>query len=335
MSNGAKSGTVTDTLYLATDAGLAICQREHDSWRVVEHVLKDYHVTSAAALDGVILAGTTAGVQRSDDSGQHWRAVNRGLTSPHIRWLAWRPDSSGLALAGTEPAGIFISPEGADQWRPRPEVAALRDQHGWMLPYSPEAGCVRGFAFHGQRLYAAVEVGGVLRSDDGGESWALAAGSDGNPDLGGPPEPFVYPDIHDIAVHPSDPDLVFAATGGGLYRSDDGGATWSLLYDCYCRGLWLDPGDPQHIVFGPARYVGAVGRIEETRDGGQSWHLASDGLKVPWPRTLPERISQIGDELVVVLDDGRLLAAPLATLDWKYELEDVEDINAVTSVEKR
>ena len=92
-------------------------------------------------------------------------------------------------MAGTEPAGIFVSRDGAANWRECPEVGQLRDAHHWFLPYSPAAGCVRGFAFHGQRAYAAVEVGGVLRSDDEAQTWQLAAGSDGNPDLAGPPAP--------------------------------------------------------------------------------------------------------------------------------------------------
>jgi photosystem II stability/assembly factor-like uncharacterized protein len=250
-----------------------------------------------------------------------------------VRWLAYHPAISDLEFAGTEPAGIFVSQDGAEHWHERPEVAALRDQHGWMLPYSPEAGCVRGFAFHGQRVYAAVEVGGVLRSDNSGASWALAAGSDGDPDMGGPPEPFVHPDVHDIAVHPSDPNLVFAATGGGFYCSDDGGATWALLYDCYCRALWLDPDDPRHIIFGPADYVGAVGRIEESHDGGQTWRLASDGLDVPFPRTMPERIRQVDGDLFAVLDDGRVLIAPLETLKWRFILEGAGKVNAVTSMQ--
>jgi photosystem II stability/assembly factor-like uncharacterized protein len=200
-----------------------------------------------------------------------------------------------------------------------------------MLPYSPEAGCIRGFSHHSQRFYAAAEVGGVLGSDDGGQSWDLVAGSDGNPDLAGPAEPFIYPDIHDIAVHSTNADLVFAATGGGLYRSDDGGTTWQLLYDCYCRGLWLDPSDPEHLIFGPADHVGAVGRIESTHDGGKTWSLTSDGLEVPWPDTMPERMYQLGADLLVVLDDGRLVSAPLATLKWDYILEDVDDINAVVA----
>jgi photosystem II stability/assembly factor-like uncharacterized protein len=321
---------MTDTIYLATSDGLAICRREGSTWRVIEYALQDVEITCVVAREGVILAGTTTGVQRSDDNGQRWRAVNDGLTSPHVRWLAYHPDISDLALAGTEPAGIFVSRDG--RWSARPQVAVLRDEHEWMLPYSPEAGCVRGFAIHGQRLYAAVEVGGVLRSDDGGENWALAEGSDGSPDLSGPPEPFVYPDVHDIAVHPSDSDLVFAATGGGFYRSDDGGVTWALIYDCYCRGLWLDAADPEHIIFGPADRVGALGRIEESHDGGRTWRLASNGLDVPWPRTMPERMRQVNDELFVVLDDGRLLFASLANLEWQYI--EVSDVNAVAAMQR-
>jgi len=325
---------MSDTIYLATQTGLAICQRANGTWKVEERVLKDHHVTSVIAREGVILAGTTKGVQRSDDEGQHWRPVSQGLTSPHVRWLAYHPEISDLEFAGTEPASIFVSHDGAEHWSARPEVIALRDQYDWMLPYSPEAGCVRGFTFHGKRAYAAVEVGGVLRSSDGGESWALAEGSDGNPDLSGPPEPYVYPDIHDVAVHPSSPDLIFAATGGGFYRSDDGGATWKLLYDCYCRALWLDRNDPTHIIFGPAKNVGVGGRVEESHDGGQTWHLASSSLDVPWPRTMPERLTQLGDELFCVLDDGRLLVTPLATLDWKFILEDMPSVNAVTAMQR-
>ena len=323
---------MTRIIYLATNTGLVICGHKSNEWRIVDHVLKDRHMTSVIAREGVILAGTTTGVLRSDDGGARWRAVNQGLTHKHIRWLAYHPDIADLEFAGTEPAGIYLSRDGGEHWTERPEVSALRDRCQWMLPYSPEAGCVRGFAFHSQRAYAAVEVGGVLRSDNGGATWALVEGSDGNPDLSGPPEPMVYPDVHDIAIHPSDPDLVVAATGAGLYRSGDGGKRWELLYQCYCRGLWLDPDDPEHIIFGPADYVGSVGRIEATRDGGQSWQLASDGLIVPWPYTMPERFCAIDDTLFAVLADGRLLAAPLQSLQWAAILANAGELNAVTSM---
>jgi photosystem II stability/assembly factor-like uncharacterized protein len=326
-----EENTFMDMIYLATGTGLVVCQKEKSVWKVANQFLKDQQIDSISAQEGIILAGTPSGIYRSDDNGQHWHAANAGLTTIRVRWLAIDPHNPDLAFAGTEPAGIFVSSDRGEHWAERPEVGALRDEYGWMLPYSPEAGCVRGFAFHGQRIYAAVEVGGVLRSDNAGASWSLVAGSDGNPDLSGPPEPFVYPDVHDIAVHPSNPDLVFVATGGGLYRSDDGGATWDLLYDCYCRSLWLHPDDPERVIFGPAKYVGAVARIEATYDGGQTWQVASGDLDVPWPHTLPERICQLGDELIIVLDDGRLLSARLATLDWKYILPNVNDVNALAA----
>jgi hypothetical protein len=105
------------------------------------------------------------------------------------------------------------------------------------------------------------------------------------------------------------------------------------LYNCYCRALWLDPDDAEHVIFGPADRVGAVGRIEESRDGGKSWHAASGDLDVPWPRTMLERLQQIGDELYAVLADGRLLVALLATLDWQFILEDVGGVNSVTTMQ--
>lgn len=319
-------------ILLATNTGLVIGEKDGESWLATGRTMEGLQVTSVIAREGVILAGTKQGMTRSDDGGQTWHSANHGLTSKHVRWLAHHPEVSDFEFAGTEPAGLFISRDGAQSWQASPEVPALREQHGWMLPYSPEAGCVRGFAFHGRRVYAAVEVGGVLRSDDGAETWGLVLGSSGSPSLSAPPRDFVHPDVHDIAVHPLDPDLVLAATGGGLYRSVDGGTTWELLYDCYCRALWLDPDDPKHIVFGPADYVGAMGRIEESRDGGKHWRLASEGLAVPWRRTMPERLSQIGDELFCVLDDGRLLAAPLQALAWQFVLADVTGINAVTGM---
>jgi photosystem II stability/assembly factor-like uncharacterized protein len=289
-------------------------------------------VTSVIAREGVILAGTKQGVLRSDDNGQTWNEVSSGLTTPYVRWLAYHPQVSDLEFAGTEPASIFVSRDGANSWRECTEVARVRDEHGWFLPYSSGAGCIRGFAFNGRRGYAAAEVGGALRSDDGGETWALCAGSNGNPDLEGPPEPLIYPDVHSIEVHASSPELVFAPTGGGFYTSTDGGATWSLVYECYVRAMWLDQRDPAHIVLGPADNVDRNGRIEETHDGGRSWQPASSGLTVPWPRHMVERFKQIGDELFAVLSNGELYVAPLAELNWRRVLEDARGVTAISDL---
>jgi len=322
------------TLYLATSNGLVILERDKDEWREKSRALAGRNITCLTASKESILAGTMEGIFRSTDHGQTWHAANVGLITPHLRWLASHPDVPSLAFAGTEPANIFVSHDNGATWRVCPEVAKLRDAHKWFLPYSPEAGCVRGFALHGQRIYAAVEVGGVLRSDDRGETWRLAEGSDGNPGLDGPPEPFIYPDIHSLAVHSSSPDLIFAPTGGGFYRSNDGGKTWSDLYDCYCRAVWSDPADPAHLILGPADSVDMNGRIEETHDGGETWTPASTGLKVPWRRHMVERFVAVGSELLAMLSNGQLLSASFPALEWRQILPEIEDVQCVITSEK-
>jgi photosystem II stability/assembly factor-like uncharacterized protein len=322
-------------IVIGSERGILIAQRGECEWYQVRRGLFAQHVTSLIAREGAILAGTTNGVFRSDDAGQTWREASAGLTERHVRWLAHHPEISDREFAGTEPAGILVSHDGAQTWRQCPEVAQLRDRLGWMLPYSPEAGCVRGFAFQGDRAYAAVEVGGVLRSDDVGETWRLAEGSDGQPDLDGPPESFVYADVHSIHVHPSSPDRVYAPTGGGFYRSEDGGRTWTLLYDCYCRAVWINPLNPDHMILGPADHVERNGRIEETLDGGETWRALAAGLSLPWPQHMVERFVPVGDELFALLSNGELLVTALTNLIWQPVQLDAQAENFTSLYELR
>ena len=321
-----------DKLVLATEQGIMVFQHDQADWHEFARGLTGQQVTSATSDERTVLAGTEEGIFRSVDEGKTWEEASNGLTVPHVRWMANHPGLSNLVLAGTEPAGIFVSADGGDSWRACPEVAELRDRYKWSLPYSPEAGCVRGFAFHGSHLYAAVEVGGVLVSDDSGDTWHLAEGSDGKPNLEGPPEPFVYPDVHSLEVHRSSPDLVYAPTGGGFYRSNDGGKTWKLFYDCYCRAVWVDPDEPEHLILGPADYVDSNGRIEESHDGGMTWALASNGLKVPWRRTMVERFFQADEELFAILSNGQLFSASVSALEWHHSLPNVAGVNAMTKL---
>lgn len=324
---------MAEILLLATNDGVVVCAREQGDWRVREKTLVARKVTSIIAREGVILAGTTDGIVRSDDVGRTWQEASAGLTIRHVRWMAYDPALSDHEFCGTEPAGIFVSHDGGANWTGRSHVEALRDQHRWWLPYSPEAGCVRGFAFHGRRVYAAVEVGGVLRSDDSGATWRLPAGSTGDPVFEIPPEPFVFADVHSVVAHPSSSDLVFAVTAEGLYRSGDGGDTWTVSHsDSYCRAAWVDPLDAGHIVLGPADTVSTNkknGRIEESIDCGETWRRTSEGLDLPWPDRMVERFTTLGDELLAVTSDGRLYSAPLSTLHWRRMLPEVEGINAV------
>ncbi|HVH12689.1 MAG TPA: sialidase family protein [Longimicrobium sp.] len=322
-------------LLAATDTEIVLCSRADGDWRPVARFAIPAQVTCVAAVPGRVLVGTTDGIVRMDTPGGGMERVP--LDVPHVRWIAFHPEDGALAFAGTEPAAILRSGDGGRTWRECAEVARLRDEHGWYLPYSPRAGCVRSFAFHGRRGYAAVEVGGVVRSDDGGETWRLAAGSTEPPHIGAvPPEgPAVHPDVHSVAVDPSSPDLVFAATNGGLFRSEDRGASWKRISgDVYTRALWLDPADATHIVHGAATRAGWNGGIEESTDGGTTWGKGR-GMEMPWHRDPVERLEAIGGELFAVTEEGRILACPLGGGAWRRVLEDVPGVVTVAAWEGR
>ena len=187
---------------------------------------------------------------------------------------------------------------------------------------------MRGFAFLGTRAYAAVEVGGVLLSADNGQTWALSAGELRS-------RASVHPDVHSIAVHPESADLIAAPTGGGFYLSQDGGAAWENRFeDCYCRAMWWDPSDPEHMLLGAAEWVDRNGSIVETFDGGLTWHESAKGLTVPWTRHMVERFLQVGGHLLAILSNGELLVADLEALEWRQLLPEVQDVNAAALTEK-
>ena len=64
-------------------------------------------------------------------------------------------------------------------------------------------------------LYAGIEVGGVVRSRDGGASWQQLPGT--------------HDDIHCISLSTARPQTVYVATARGPYRSADEGQHWELI----------------------------------------------------------------------------------------------------------
>jgi photosystem II stability/assembly factor-like uncharacterized protein len=70
---------------------------------------------------------------------------------------------------------------------------------------------------NGGRLFAGIEVAGILVSDDEGESWQAAN------------EGLTDPDIHQILPSKKTPGLVVAACGEGVSRSIDHGSHWQKV----------------------------------------------------------------------------------------------------------
>src|SRR5258708_35373679 len=85
-----------------------------------------------------------------------------------------------------------------------------------------------------QRIYAAIEQGALLKTEDGGQSWRELADYS-KPDDG------AYRDVHQVMLLPSRPDTVFMTTGVGLYRSSDCGDHWGRLTGEEIRLAYPDP----------------------------------------------------------------------------------------------
>ncbi len=106
---------------------------------------------------------------------------------------------------------------------------------------------------------------GVLRSTDAGQTWAALTTA--------------FP-VQEIAVAPSDPQVIYAGTGEGcasgkpglLERSTDGGQTWTAVTGGPIR-LSVDPHNAQTVL------GLRCGGVDKSTDGGQTWtHLAGSGV---------------------------------------------------------
>lgn len=241
--------------------------------------------------NGDVLAGTAAGVFRSSDSGRHWQPS--GVDGRFVWDIVAAPEEARRLYAGTEPLGLFRSDDAGRTWT---EIDSFRRAPGaeqWCLPgnppTSPRARTIALDPRDPARVHVGVEVGGVVTSDDGGQTWRCALPS-GNPD------------IHVMLRHPASGALL-ASTGfgrrpddpqpreeriAGMVRSDDGGTTWRYLWrgirPPYTRPLCIDPRSPHAITVGSAPTAfssvrdpgGAQAVLFQSVDGGETWRDLGD-----------------------------------------------------------
>ncbi len=96
--------------------------------------------------------------------------------------------------------------------------------------------------------------------------------------------------VTDLAVHPTDPDLVYAAmASGGVFRSSDGGASWDAVFDDQAilpvGAIALDPQAPETVYVGTgeanAASLSFFGRgVFKSDDGGENWeHLGLEATR--------------------------------------------------------
>jgi photosystem II stability/assembly factor-like uncharacterized protein len=190
-----------------------------------------------------VVAGTDDdGLFRTLDGGGTWEFIGEGI--PHRRTPsvaishAHRENGRSVIYAGTEPSRLYRSEDDGKSWQDFPELPALPSSSTWSFPPRPWTHHTRWITPHHSDpsiLYVGIELGGVMRSTDGGETWEDR-------------KPGAYTDSHAIRVHPTATDRVYEAAGQGVALSLDRGESWSPIDDGmdrhYAWGIAVDPGDP-------------------------------------------------------------------------------------------
>ena len=261
----------------------------------------------AADGDRVIVGTQGAGALLSSDAGRRWDHIDlpeRDVFSVAIG------SADGTLYVGTEPSRLFVVRDGGE-WT---ELEALQDipsRERWSFPPRPWTHHVRWIApdpRRPERLLVAIELGGVMLSEDGGESF-----SDHRPGA--------KRDAHAITWHPLAEGRAYEAAGDGAAWSADGGRSWSSL-DAgrelgYCWALAVDPDDPD------SWYVSAASGPREAHSAGRAsghlyrWH-GDVWRELPVPgESMPYTLAAVGDKLVCGMADGRLLYSPDRGESWQ------------------
>ncbi|MGI9542348.1 MAG: VPS10 domain-containing protein, partial [Cyclobacteriaceae bacterium] len=179
-------------------------------------------------------------------------------------------------LAGSVGGGVWKTEDGGRSWSNKtpnfPSLATVSLAHSPLQPDIIYAGT--GEAFSASTGF--IPGDGIFKSLDGGETWSQLASTDGNPN---------FANVNRLIVDPDNPDLVLACTNSsgntadqrfGIFRSTNGGSTWSKVYDGVdqVQQLVATPGD-FNILYGSVRANGVV----KSTDAGLTWQDASNGLE--------------------------------------------------------
>jgi photosystem II stability/assembly factor-like uncharacterized protein len=279
---------MTTTIYLTTGDGLAIIRRDGEKWRAELRMegLPTYCVEADPLTPERVYCGTFGrGLWRSDDGGDTWRPVGDGISHAEVMAVAVsaseRVEEYGVVWAGTEPSAVFRSEDRGDTWQEMHTLRDLPSAPTWSFPPRPWTHHVRWIAPDPNlpnRIFVGIELGGVMRSLDGGLTW-----EDRKP--GG------QHDAHHLRTHPLASGRVYESAGGGYAESHDGGESWMRLDEGlahhYMWGLAVDPADPDTVVVSAARGPyqahnpdGAEATVYR-KTKGQHWQEARIGLPDP------------------------------------------------------
>lgn len=286
---------VSNPIFLATNAmGVARAELRGDGVWTVETSLDGKRVNSLASdprVPGRVFAGTqTDGVWRSDDQGRSWR--NTGLSGRTVKTVTVSPLVPGLIYAGCKPVSLLVSADHGATWT---ELPALRQARKlwWFSPAEPPdwGAYPQALALSPtdpEAIMAGIELGGVLRSTDGGRTWSGHRRG-------------AMLDCHSLMFHANDGNRVYegGGSGCGAAQSLDGGLTWRQMRaglgakygwmvaaDAIRPDVWYlsasDLPNPLKGQFAPPAHVDGNAQAHLYRSvGGGAWERLSGGLPEP------------------------------------------------------
>jgi photosystem II stability/assembly factor-like uncharacterized protein len=209
----------TPALHISTYSGWYRFEQRDGQWAQTDKALTFWKMTSLQVDPEdprhIYIATEHSGLFVTRNGGAQWQRAKPNVPRLTTNALLALP---GQILAGTWPAALYSANNGGG-WQ---ELEGVRlGASGGSFPPSPELSArVRFLAADDERprrLFAAIEVGGMLVSDDGGERWSqVTAGLDD-------------PDVHQILPSTQTKGAVVAACGEGVYRSADRGDHWQKV----------------------------------------------------------------------------------------------------------
>lgn len=239
----------------------------------------------------VVYLGTGRGPYRSTERGRSWERLAFPDDGTEVWSILVHPANPRVLYAGTSPVGVFRSDDGGDTWR--------------RLPRATQRELVRmSFACRVMRLaadparptdvYAALEVGGAIRTQDDGETWddcttsllELAERPHLKSRIQSDSDSEGMLDAHALCVSAARPGTVFLAVRMGLFRSDDRGTRWRDMEVgrfsplTYGRDLRVSPHDPRvlYACLSPAARS-EDGALYRSADLGETWTRFDHGVK--------------------------------------------------------
>lgn len=241
-----------------------------------------------------IFAGTNDGPYRSTDGGDHWRRLNFPDRGVMIWSLAIHPGRPDTMYAGAAPIALYRSLDGGENWHRLPN--AVSPAHCERAGFDSRVLRITVDPSRPDDVYAALEVSGVIRSTDGGETWSdmsaplirFADQARYQSNVGGRHcglcEGML--DSHATAISAAAPETVFLGLRMGLFRSDDRGVNWhdteigrfSPL--TYCHDVIVSAHDP-HMLYtclSPAAFS-TDGSLYRSEDLGATWRRIDHGIK--------------------------------------------------------